>query len=319
MSSGKPIATASYVGASAAAAALLHGYRPSIVRIPFANQPRSVFGGSETYLVTIGCELERLGHEVEIYAPAVGDVARLGRGAAHGCTVEPSELPDDPRLVLGQDGASCAEMAARYPDAVRIYVSHATWYLPFVPPQVHYHAIVTMNATPPAGECARPPAEVVRLRQPVDVERFRGRGSPELRGACCCSETTGSPARATTGSWPKRARAWGSGSTTSAARGRARPAGSRSPAPTPSSGSGGASSGDGLAARRVRVRGCRRRLGDARQLRGRRGPRVRGGAGPGRRSTSSVCARTWAIRRRDGTPVATSSSPATPRGGTSAS
>ena len=183
MSSGKPIATASYVGASAAAAALLHGYRPSIVRILLANQPRSVFGGSETYLVTIGCELERLGHEVEIYAPAVGDVARLGRERGARVLVEPSELPDDPRLVLSQDGASCAEMAARYPDAVRIYVSHATWYLPFVPPQVPraYHAIVTMNdATRRLASALAHPAEVVRLRQPVDVERFRGRGSRPL-------------------------------------------------------------------------------------------------------------------------------------------
>lgn len=156
------------------------------MRIVLANQPWAVFGGSETYLLTIAPVLDRLGHHVDLFAPAGGEVCDRARERGIRVIADPERLPREPQAVIVGDAESCAQMARRYPNAVRVYVAHVVGWEPQIPPQLPgaYHAIVSMNdGTERLAKSAATPATAVRLRQPVDLERFKERGepAPELR------------------------------------------------------------------------------------------------------------------------------------------
>ncbi len=154
------------------------------MRVLLVNQPWPVFGGSETYLLTIAAELERLGHDVELYGPAAAPATGLARERGLQMRCEPHELPSETQVVLTQDAESCAKMATRYPEAVRVYVAHSGPFLPQRPPQVPgaYHAIVTMNeGVRRMASALAFPGKVVRLRQPVDLDRFSERGEPAAK------------------------------------------------------------------------------------------------------------------------------------------
>ena len=154
------------------------------MRLLLVNQPWPAFGGSETYLLTIATELERLGHDVDLYGPATSQAIQLARERGLRTLCAPEKLPGESQVVITQDGESCAEMAARYPSAIRIYIAHSGPFLPQRPPQVPgaYHGIVTMNdATCRMAEALAVTGEVIRLRQPVDLERFGDRGEPAAK------------------------------------------------------------------------------------------------------------------------------------------
>ena len=156
------------------------------MRFVLATQPWPVFGGSETYMLTVAQTLNRLGHEVDLYAPAGGEVWERARERGIRVITGPDRLPPDPRAVITGDAETCADMARCYPDAVRLYVAHAAAWGPQLPPQVvgALHAVVCMNdSTERLARSLATSTEVVRLRQPVDLDRFKERGEPpaELR------------------------------------------------------------------------------------------------------------------------------------------
>src|SRR5690348_14053143 len=105
------------------------------------------FGGTETYVLTVVAELERLGHDVIVFAPETGPAADFARD--HGVRVleRESQLPSTSDAVLAQDAATAYLMARRYPGAVRVFVSHSTFYPLQSPPQLEgtCDAIVAMN------------------------------------------------------------------------------------------------------------------------------------------------------------------------------
>jgi hypothetical protein len=138
-------------------------------------------GGSETYAVTVGEQLERLGHSVVLFA---GGAIPEGRelAASRGLTLttgDLAELPvDDVDAAISQDAASAYALASER-ELPQLFVSHGV--APFVhPPQGLRPAppLVVLNdriGARAAALAAQP--EVVRLRQPIDLERFRPRGS----------------------------------------------------------------------------------------------------------------------------------------------
>jgi hypothetical protein len=147
---------------------------------------RFLLGGSETYAVTVAEQLERLGHPVEIFA---GEAADKGRelAAARGLKLtvgDPSTLADreDFDAVIAQDAASAYVLASRR-ETSQIFVIHGLACFEH-PPQA-------MRPTPPvavmndrigkhaASLAGRP--EVVRLRQPIDLQRFKPRGPSRPR------------------------------------------------------------------------------------------------------------------------------------------
>lgn len=133
------------------------------------------FGGTETYMLTLAEQLLRTGHDASIHAPELGEMADFAR--SRGTPVLGTrELPAACDLVLVQDTPTCLEMSARYPDAVRIFIAHSQVHMLQTPPQVpgFYHALVVLNHRMERwaqGLAWTPP--LVRLRQPVDLDRFR--------------------------------------------------------------------------------------------------------------------------------------------------
>lgn len=132
-------------------------------------------GGSESYLVTVGDHLQRLGHDVWLHAlelgPAAEDARRLGLRVT-------GELADvgEPDVALVQDGAVSLHLAARLPGVPQVFVAHSDVFDLQLPPQVPgvVAAVVTLYDRVDARVAAlahTPPA--TRLRQPVDVDRFK--------------------------------------------------------------------------------------------------------------------------------------------------
>jgi hypothetical protein len=137
-------------------------------------------GGSETYLITLGEQLERLGHVVHLRAAGLGDGVTVA--ASRGIDVAPldGDLPPCDAIVV-QDGASAFELARRCPGAPLLFVAHSEEFDEQLPPLLKgvVGAVVVLNdrverrVRALAGD-----VEVVRLRQPVDVRRFKPRSPP---------------------------------------------------------------------------------------------------------------------------------------------
>jgi hypothetical protein len=135
-------------------------------------------GGSETYAVTVGEQLERLGHAVTLFA---GDASSEGRelAASRALTLQtgdPATLAerDDFDAVIAQDAVSAYALAGRE-ELPQVFVVHGM--APFEhPPQGMrpLPIVVALNdrlagrATAMAGG-----GEVVRMRQPIDLLRFK--------------------------------------------------------------------------------------------------------------------------------------------------
>jgi hypothetical protein len=134
-------------------------------------------GGSESYLLVVGEQLDRLGHEVAIYTP------EGGRGEA---VAEEREL----RLVseaefggfdaaLAQDGAVSYRIAERCPDVAQAFVAHSGIFDLQAPPQLDgaVGAVIVLNDRLEQRlrqYSIQPP--LVRLRQPIDTQRFMPQG-----------------------------------------------------------------------------------------------------------------------------------------------
>ena len=133
------------------------------------------FGGTETYVLTVASALTRLGHDVVIYTAEAGPCADFARECGMRLIVREHELPSSCDAVLAQDAPTAYTMACRYPDAVRVYVAHSTAYALQNPPQAEgvCHRIVVLNERlrRRSEQLAGHP-QVVRLRQPIDLQRF---------------------------------------------------------------------------------------------------------------------------------------------------
>jgi hypothetical protein len=147
---------------------------------------RFLLGGSETYAVTVAEQLERLGHPVELFA---GEASEKGRelAVARGLkltTGDPTTLADreDFDAVIAQDAASAYILASRR-EVPQVFVSHglASFEHPPqglrpLPPVVAMSDRIGERAASLAGQ-----PEVVRLRQPIDLQRFKPRGPSRPR------------------------------------------------------------------------------------------------------------------------------------------
>jgi hypothetical protein len=140
-------------------------------------------GGSESYLLTVAEQLDRLGHEAVIYAPEPGGgvAIALERGLV---VVGEAELPEDCDAALVQDPGVSFQVADRCPSLPQLFVAHSEIFDLQAPPQLDgaVGIVVALNDRI-ANRLGRfaVDVEVVRLSQPIDTERFLPRGSlPEV-------------------------------------------------------------------------------------------------------------------------------------------
>jgi glycosyltransferase involved in cell wall biosynthesis len=138
-------------------------------------------GGSDTYLLTVAEQLQRLGHGVTIHAIEQGETAAIARDRGLDVAAHEGDLPDAVDAVLTQDAVAAYELAAHYPDAPQLFVCHSEVFSIDRPPQLPdvFQAIVVMSERVRAYvDALSTSAPVERLRQPVDTERFVPRDAP---------------------------------------------------------------------------------------------------------------------------------------------
>lgn len=85
-------------------------------------------GGSETYLLTVAEQLERLGHEVTVWAPEQGPLVEDARRQRLDVARAATELPEDCDAVLVQDRVVSYSLAERYPEVPQLMVTHTDWW-----------------------------------------------------------------------------------------------------------------------------------------------------------------------------------------------
>jgi hypothetical protein len=134
-------------------------------------------GGSETYLVTVADHLERLGHDVWLHSPELGASTDAAQALGLRVVAARHELPPAPDVLLVQDGAIACELAASHPLTPQVFVAHSDIFDLQLPPQLPdlVAAVVVLydRVERRIRALAQPVADIVRLTQPIDVERFK--------------------------------------------------------------------------------------------------------------------------------------------------
>jgi hypothetical protein len=132
-------------------------------------------GGTETYVVTLASHLERLGHDVFIYARNQGRMAELARESGLRVARTLEELPETCDGVVSNFTDVAYDLSSRYPDTAQVYVCHSAYFHLQLPPQVAGapQVMVALNDRVEALLAGlASPRPIVRLRQPVDIMRF---------------------------------------------------------------------------------------------------------------------------------------------------
>jgi hypothetical protein len=135
-------------------------------------------GGTETYVFTVADQLERLAHEPFVYSPEPGRGVEAAR--ERGLTViGTQDLSEGFDVALVQDAAVAYEVAELCPGLPSVFVGHSESFDPQSPPQLPGTVAVQVAMNDRVERRLRAfaaEAEVVRLRQPIDTERFLSPG-----------------------------------------------------------------------------------------------------------------------------------------------
>ena len=150
------------------------------MKVVLATARLDMPGGSETYLLTLADHMTRLGADVTILATSQGMSADWAR--SRGLTVVGTidELPEDPEVTLAFGAELATELAGNAPSALRLFVAHNLLESQFPAPlEGIVHATIAPNDR--LERIARGHigcGEVIRMRQPIDTQRFSSRGEP---------------------------------------------------------------------------------------------------------------------------------------------
>jgi hypothetical protein len=134
-------------------------------------------GGSESYLIAVASELQRLGHVVAVHAVTDGPGGERLRALG----IEPALGEQPPGgafdAALVQDAGRSYAVARAHPAAAQVFVAHSELSDGQLPPQGG--AVATAVALSDRVErriwAQAAPSPIVRLTQPVDSERFAAR------------------------------------------------------------------------------------------------------------------------------------------------
>lgn len=154
------------------------------MRIVLANSAFHTVGGSETYLLTLAEQILRLGHDVRIFANTAGDMAELARRQGIPVVTDPADLGEPADAVVTQDGAVAYELAAVWPQVPQVFVCHSSLFdfqQPPLVPGVASAVVVLNDRVRQRIEALDADLRIVRLRQPIDTQRFQPRSAPRSR------------------------------------------------------------------------------------------------------------------------------------------
>jgi hypothetical protein len=146
------------------------------MRIALTIHSLAGLGGTETYVSTIGDVLQRDGHDVWIYAAERGKGSELAEQLGLRVVTAVDALPSELDVAIPQDAPSALDVVASRPDLPQIFVSHTDLFDVGLPPQVEgaLKAVVTLYDRARDRVLAQAiQVPVERLRQPVDIERFK--------------------------------------------------------------------------------------------------------------------------------------------------
>lgn len=138
-------------------------------------------GGSETYAVTLAEQLVRLGHGVSLCANGIGDGATAARDRGIDVTTLETYDGRGRDAVIAQDAGMAFELARRHPGVPLLFVAHSEEFDGQLPPALPglVGAVVVLNdRVERRVRALAVDVPVVRLRQPIDVARFRPRSQP---------------------------------------------------------------------------------------------------------------------------------------------
>ena len=145
------------------------------MRFVLANRLMNAVGGTESHLVTIGDQLQRLGHEVVVYSPELGPFADHARSRGIDVLDELRELPRECDVVLAQDALVVYDLAERYPRALNVFRVCGDIFDFQSPPQVEGIVdlvVVLSDRYARLWSACGVKAPLLRLRVPVDIDRL---------------------------------------------------------------------------------------------------------------------------------------------------
>lgn len=146
------------------------------MRIIIAIHALTGSGGTEAYVTTVGDHLQRAGHNVWIYGREDGICGDRARALGLRVCTAPEQLPESADAALVQDAPVSLELLAERPLVPQVFVWHSELFDVQLPPQIEgaIARIVTVYESAfrrISAMAVKPP--VVRLAQPVDLDRFR--------------------------------------------------------------------------------------------------------------------------------------------------
>lgn len=139
-------------------------------------------GGSESYLLTVAEQLDRLGHDVVLYTPEPDRGVDVASERAI-AVIAAADLSDDYDAALVQDAGVSLQIAERQAGLPQLFVAHSAKFDLQTPPQFDGVVAKVVALNDRVAQRMRSLAtgvEVVRLRQPIDTERFAPRGELPL-------------------------------------------------------------------------------------------------------------------------------------------
>lgn len=144
------------------------------MHIVLAEDSLAWLGGTQTYTLTVAEQLQRLAHDVLITTREQGVASELA-AERRLRVLALDELPDEPAVALTQDAEIAYELARRRPQWAQVIVVHSDIFDIHLPPAVPQlrAAIALYDRVERRLRAMDLGCPVVRLSQPVDVERFK--------------------------------------------------------------------------------------------------------------------------------------------------
>jgi hypothetical protein len=136
-------------------------------------------GGTESYILTVAEYLDRLGHDAVVYTPEPGRGVEVANEQGTE-VIDRGRLGSEFDVAIVQDSVVSYELAQHSPSTPQIFVGHSDSFAPQGPPQLPDLVSVAVALNDRVERrllSAGIATEVLRLRQPIDLQRFRSRGA----------------------------------------------------------------------------------------------------------------------------------------------